>query len=162
MSTNRSLRGARERDSGRIFTVILFSIFVISLLLAIYAGTGIYRSIASTRDTSDATRLGLNLIANNVHATDATGGIAAGTGPEGRSLVLVEHLDSGTYETRIYLYQGNVVEEYALAGAAYTPAKAAKIASSSQFSYTYENGLLIVTTDQGSIDIALRTMQAGA
>ena len=160
-SKERSLRGEREHSSGRMFTAILFSIFIIALLFVIYAGTSIYRSLVSMQSAADDSRLALSLVANNVRAADATDAIASGTGPEGRSLVLVEHLDSGTYETRIYLYQGSIVEEYALSGAAYTPAKATRIVRSSTFDYSFKDGLLTITTEQGTVDVALRNLQAG-
>lgn len=145
-------------SSGHMFTALLFALFVIALLLAVVAGTNVYRNLNDVRSGADEARLGLTLLANNVRANDAADAIAAGTGPEGRSLVLVERLDSGTYETRIYRHEGNIVEEYALADAAYTPEKAVVICPSDVFDFSYGNGLLTITTDQGSADVALRSV----
>ena len=99
---------------------------------------------------------------SNVRAADAVDAIGTGQGPEGRSLVLTERLDSGTFETRIYAYQGSIVEEYTLADAAYTPERATPIVNSELFAFTYENGLLTVDTDDGSVQIALRSVRGGA
>ncbi|WP_180995257.1 DUF4860 domain-containing protein [Raoultibacter timonensis] len=152
----------KTRAFGRVFTALLLALFVVTLLLAVLVGTDVYKSLYGVRSETNETRLGLNLIANNVRANDAVDAVAVGSGPEGRSLVLVERLESGTYETRIYRYEGSIVEEYALADAAYTPRKATRIVASDRFDFTYENGLLTVTTDQGSIDIALRSIKGGA
>ncbi|WP_417144466.1 DUF4860 domain-containing protein [Raoultibacter massiliensis] len=151
-------RSQAAGSSGHMFTALLFALFVIALLLAVVAGTNVYRNLNDTRSGADEARLGLTLLANNVRANDAADAIAAGTGPEGRSLVLVERLDSGTYETRIYRHEGNIVEEYALADAAYTPEKAVVICPSDVFDFSYGNGLLTITTDQGSADVALRSV----
>lgn len=151
-------RSQAAGSSGHMFTALLFALFVIALLLAIVAGTNVYRNLNDVRSGADEARLGLTLLANNVRANDAADTIAAGTGPEGRSLVLVERLDSGTYETRIYRHEGNIVEEYALADAAYTPEKAVVICPSDVFDFSYGNGLLTITTDQGSADVALRSV----
>lgn len=151
-------RSQAAGSSGHMFTALLFALFVIALLLAIVAGTNVYRNLNDVRSGADEARLGLTLLANNVRANDAADAIAAGTGPEGRSLVLVERLDSGTYETRIYRHEGNIVEEYALADAAYTPEKAVVICPSDVFDFSYGNGLLTITTDQGSADVALRSV----
>lgn len=151
-------RSQAAGSSGHMFTALLFALFVIALLLAVVAGTNVYHNLNDVRSGADEARLGLTLLANNVRANDAADAIAAGTGPEGRSLVLVERLDSGTYETRIYRHEGNIVEEYALADAAYTPEKAVVICPSDVFDFSYGNGLLTITTDQGSADVALRSV----
>ncbi|WP_255467152.1 DUF4860 domain-containing protein [Raoultibacter phocaeensis] len=157
-----SRKSKDKRLIGRVFTALLLALFVVTLLMAIMVGTGVYRSLYEIRSDANETRLGLNLIANSVRANDAVDAVAVGAAPEGRSLVLMERLESGTYETRIYLHEGMIVEEYALADAAYTPDKATKIVASDTFDFAYENSLLTVMTDQGSIDIALRSVKGGA
>ena len=155
-------RSESGRNFGRFFTVLLFALFIITLLIAIMAGTGLYRTLVDVRDQADASRLATGLIANSVRAADAVDAVGSGQGPEGRSLVLTENLDSGTFETRIYAYQGRIVEEYALADAAYTPEKATPIVESQSFAFSYENGLLTVDTDDGSVQVALRSVRGGA
>ena len=118
---------------GRMFTVLLFALFIVALLIVIMAGTGLYRALVDVREQADASRLSTGLIANSVRAADAVDAVGAGQGPEGRSLVLTERLDNGTFETRIYAYQGSIVQEYALADAAYTPEKATPIVESQRF-----------------------------
>ena len=150
------------RDLGQIFTVLLFAVFIITVLLSIVVGTDTYRRLIDAQNEADATRLGLSLIANSVHANDETDAIGVGRGPEGRSLVLFEHGDNGTYETRVYLYKGNIVQEYALEGAPYTPTKASTVVESRNFDFSYNDGLLTVYTDQGSVNVALRSERGGA
>ena len=106
-------------------------------------------------------RLESGLLANSVHVADAANAVEVGAGPEGDALVLVERLDNGTYETRIYQYQGNIVQEYAIAGRDYSPDRAQVLAPSTTFEFSYEDNLLTVKTDQGSFDVALRSRQGG-
>ena len=75
--------------------------------------------------------------------------------------MVVETLDSGTYETRFYLYEGKIVQEYSLATNAYTPERATEVTESSSFDFSYSGGLLRVTTDQGTAEVALRYTQGG-
>lgn len=105
---------------------------------------------------------GLSLIANSIRATDGTDAVGVADGPEGLALVLTEHLGNGDYETRLYAYQGAIVEEYTRAGTAFTPEKAREIVRSSTFDFTYTDGLLTVHTDQGSTSVALRSVRGGA
>ena len=53
------------------------------------------------------------------------------------------------------------MQEYRLTGTKYTPSKASKVTKSSSFAFTYDNGLLTVSTDQGTCEVALRHLQGG-
>lgn len=151
----------REREHRKLFGLALLCVFFIALLMALTAGVTVYRHVTDAQDANVSRREGIELIANIVRAGDAKGAVAVGDGPEGRSLVIVENLDSGTYETRLYLYKGAIVQEYSLAGTGYTPPKASRVTESSRFDFTYDNGLLAITTDQGTCEVALRYLQGG-
>ena len=156
-----SVEGSAGRKHRRLFPVLLLCVFFAALLLALIAGVTVYRHISDAQAANVARREGVELVANIVRANDAKGAVATGQGPEGKSLVIVENLDSGTYETRLYRYKGKIVQEYSLAGTAYTPAKASEVTESSRFDFSYGNGLLAVTTDQGTCEVALRYLQGG-
>lgn len=145
--------------SGHAFTVALFALFVVALLLAILAGTGVYRALRAADGAASDERLSTSLIANAVRATDAAGSVSAAEGPEGPALVLTEHLDSGDYQTRFYLYRGFVVQEYALADAPLAPDAATPVVESASFSFELDegSGLLRVSTDVGEVLVALRS-----
>lgn len=146
----------------RAFPTLLLAVFFAALLMALISGVTVYKAVSANQQASSAQREGAGLICNVVHANDSKGAIAQGQGPEGKSLVVAESLDSGTYETRFYLYEGKVVQEYSLAGSGYTPEKATEVTASDTFDFSYSKGLLTVTTDQGTAEVALRHMQGGA
>lgn len=176
-----------NRDFGRVFTGLLFALFVITLLMAILAGTGVYRALHQESAAADNQRLSLTLLANDVRANDQINAVARawvtedsvlmdiaegadalgdstmeaeateGSLLDGSALVLRETLDSGVYETRLYRYDGTIMEEYALANAPYDPEKATPIVKSSVFDFTYEGGLLTIITDAGEVSVALRS-----
>lgn len=154
-----------EDESGfapkRVFPTVVMGVFFVALLLVLIAGVMVYQSVSASTTNSNAARQGAGLVCNAVHANDSEGAVAVGEGPEGRSLVIVEKLDSGNYETRFYLYKGNVVQEYSLAGSSYTPENSSVVTESSIFEFSYDHGLLSVTTDQGTAETALRSMQGG-
>lgn len=153
-----------ERKPSRIkkiFPPLILGVFFVALLLALIAGVMVYQYITDTQAQNNAQREGVGLIANVVRANDADNTIAAGMGPEGRSLVVVESLDSGTYETRYYLHDGKILQEYSISGSPYTPEKASEVTESDVFEFSYSHGLLSVTTSQGTTEIALRSMEGG-
>lgn len=160
---SRATRGrVRGEARGHMFVTLLFAFILLFLLLALLAGMSAYRSANDVRAATDETRLGLSLIANSIRANDATDAVGVAEGPEGRTLVLTERLESGDYETRLYAYEGSIVEEYARADAPYTPEKARQVVASERFDFSYEDGLLTVYTDQGETSVALRSVRGGA
>ena len=149
--SNRSSEARDGKARGRAFITLLFAVIALFLLLALLVGTSAYRAANDVRSSSDNTRLGLSLIANSIRATDGTDAVGVADGP-----------GNGDYETRLYAYQGAIVEEYTRAGTAFTPEKAREIVRSSTFDFTYTDGLLTVHTDQGSTSVALRSVRGGA
>lgn len=156
-----NLRDEKPAFARRLFPVLLLLVFFAALLLALISGVSVYKSVTNSQARNASRREGLDLVLNVVRANDAKDCVAVGEGPEGRSLVVVENLESGTFETRIYLYEGNIVEEYSVAGSPYTPEKASVICESSTFEFSYGHGLLAIKTSQGTGEIALRNMQGG-
>ena len=142
---------------GQYFTLLLFGMFVILLLMALWMGTVAFRTINTTQTSTDDARLALNSLQNRVRSFDEAGAFATGTGPEGPSIVFTYKLETGNYETRIYLYEGALVQELAFSDDPYLPMTATKIVQTQTFSFNYENGLLSVTTDQGEMSVALRS-----
>lgn len=150
-------RQRKTHDLSRPWFIVLFAAFVVIDLAAITLGINAYSDVATQQAAAEQQQLALGPIVSTIRANDADGAIARGEGPEGSSLVFIQTLDSGSYETRIYLYQGSIVEEYALAGAAYTPEKATVLSSSKSFDFDYDDGLLTLSTDAGEAHVALRS-----
>ncbi len=142
-----------------LFPALVLGAFFLALLLALFTGVTVYKGIFDNATTANDAREGAGLICNAVRANDEKGAIAVGEGPEGRSLVIREALATGTYETRFYLYQGNIVQEYSLAANPYTPAKSTTVTTSSFFDFSYSHGLLTVSTDQGTAEVAMRSTE---
>lgn len=161
-NASKTQQQVRSKPRGRLFVTLLFAVLALFLLLALLVGMNAYRAANDARASADDTRLGLTLIANSIRMNDETDAVGVAQGPEGMALVLTEHAENGDYETRLYAYQGSIVEEYTRANTAFTPEKAREIVKSDRFDFVYANGLLTVITDQGSTSIALRSVRGGA
>lgn len=148
-----------EKDrSGRIFTMILFMLFVTVMLIAILIGTSVFSALRTTDAQIEESRLSLVLIPNIIRASDEANAVSEATGPEGPALVLTERLETGAYETRIYKHDGYIVQEYALAGTGISPDAADPIVESDVFGFELADGLLTVRTDDGETSIAMRSL----
>ncbi len=151
------LQSERTERVGQYFTLLLFGAFVILLLLGLWMGTVAFRAITSMQSTTDAARLSLNSLQNRVRSFDAVDSFSVAQGPEGKAMVFTYRLEAGDYETRLYLYQGALVQELAFSTDPYLPMTASKIVETQTFSFELEDDLLTVHTDQGSVNVALRS-----
>ena len=156
-----STRDTDKNILGKIFTIALFVFVVFFLLIGIFLGTKVYQSIHFTGEQTEQLRLSSNIIGGLVKANDTIGAVSEGQGPEGKSLVLRQNTDVGVFEIRIYEYLGHIVQEYSVEGSEYSPYRADEIAVSDTFDFTYESGMLTITTDDGTTKVALRTGNVG-
>lgn len=148
-----------DKNRSGLFSGLLMLVFLAMLMLALVVGVTTYQRVANAQFASNEARLGKQLIANNVRSLDGADTVKIGRGPEGPSLVLLEDVGNQTVETRIYLVNGQVVEEYSFAGAPYDPEKAVKLVDSSKFLINKTPELLTIETDQGIAEVALRAGQ---
>ena len=161
-SFERSKTIDKKTSGTRVFTIILLAVFFVVLMTGLAAGVSMYQSIANNQIETNMARMQSGLLASNIHANDVANSVGTGEGPEGRALVLTDRINGESYEMRIYLYQGQIVQEYSVAGAAYTPARAQPLIQSSTFDFELYGSLLVLKTDQGATNIALRSYQGGA
>ncbi len=147
----------RADHMGQYFTLVLFGAFVVLLLLGLWMGTVAFRTITVMQDATDDARLALTSLQNRVRSFDQADSFGTAQGPEGPAIVFTYKLEAGDYETRLYLYQGALVQELAFSTDPYLPMTATKIVETSTFAFTCEDGLLSVTCDQGTVDVALRS-----
>ena len=141
-----------------LYPLLLFAIIVLSLLFLVTAGTGLYSAVVDSQAHNREMRAALSYLCARVHAADAAGAVSIGEGPEGAALLLRETAGDEAYETRIYLYEGALREEYGAADASLAPQNAERIVEAGTFSVEQVRpGLLKVSTDYGSANIALRS-----
>lgn len=158
---------ARTVDSGRprartTLMLVLFAVVVLALFAAVSVGAFAYGNLVQGREDAAILRQGTGLVSNIVRAADAADAVCTGEGPEGPALVLVESVKSGVYETRIYAFEGQILEEYAPQDTPYTPSRATVVEQSGTLGFSFEGGLLFVQTDAGTSRVALRCAEGGA
>ena len=145
---------------GHGFSFTVMSAFFIVMMICLVAGVAIYRGVSTQHARTNDLRMQSGLLVNIVRMNDMADCVQRAAGPEGDALVLVTTLDSGTYETRVYLYQGAIVQEYAIAGRPFNPDNAVRVVESSSFGFDFRDGLVSMYTDDGCFQVAIRSAQA--
>lgn len=164
-SSSRAMISVIERARGRstaqrsmhLMSVALIVVFFVALTSSLAAGARMYRLAAAAQFTSNDLHLQSGLVTNIVRSNDVAGALRIDDGPEGPALVLSRKLESGTYETRLYHYQGQLMQEFTAAGQPYDPAAATALLATKTFSFTVNGRLITFTTDGGSFDVCLRS-----
>lgn len=140
----------------RLMTLGLFVLFVAALSMALVSGMKMYSSIAEANKDVTQHRAVNGAIVNTVHAMDSWDAVTVGETDDGiRALVIRQNTTAGVFENRIYLWDGDVILEFAPAQDAYDPDRGVKLVSSETFDFTIDGSLVSVTTDEGTTNIAL-------
>lgn len=140
------------------FTIGLFALLVLATLALVLVGSRVYGLLVSGQNANSTNRIVKAYLSSQIRAADREHGVSFANGPEGQALVLREVLETGTYEVRIYLYEGNLMEEYAIAGTDFTPIRANIVAKTNQFDIENpEPNLLKIITGEGEIYMSLRS-----
>lgn len=151
-------RGRSEKQHSSYFlSVSLIALFFITLIGCLGAGAVIYRHAARTQLKANNLHLESGLVTNIIRSNDVAGALSEGDGPEGPALVLSRSLVSGTYETRLYQYKGQLLQEFTLAGRPYDPKEATALLQTDTFSFEVNGDLVTFTTDAGSFEVCLRS-----
>lgn len=127
----------RPKDPAAACALALFGLLLGCMLALSAFGAQVYRALTAAQARNNASRAALSYVSARLRAADTAGAVALGAGPEGPALLLREE----GYETRIYLYEGCLVEEYAAAGSALAPQNAQIIARTGSFSAAAAGGL---------------------
>ena len=146
----------REKTgSGHAYALLLFAILLLSVLFLAGAGTGAYRVLVQAQTAHSTARANLSYVSARVRADDVRHMVRLKEGPQGAMLVLAE--EEG-YETRIYLYDGALREEYALQTQPCSPQSADAVAPAERFeACALSPFLLEVTTELGTVRVAVRS-----
>ncbi len=153
-------RGRQDSvPSERLLSVALMGVYFIVLMWGLAMGATMLRAAVEAQSHANQLHLQSGLVTGVVHGGDFADAVSLGDGPEGDSLVLSRTIGERTYETRIYQYDGSVMEEFTVAGNPYNPTSATQLMPSSTFDLRLEGSLVTFTTDEGSFCVALRSAQ---
>ena len=153
------MRRARENFTP-LFQVLTYGVLIAAILLLAYGGGRLYRSVSEARTRNEAVRGTLAYLQSQVAANDA-GGVRIESGPDGDMLVLP--LESGDYQTMIYLSEGKLMEELSPVGARPDPTRAQAISDVSSFSVSFAgNRALKLCVDGRTALVSLHAEGGGA
>ena len=100
----------RQTGAGAIASLILTCVFGATLLLSLAACAGVYRNVAARTEQGANTRVGLTYLTAKLHGGDRADAVYAGTFGGVDAVLLLQDMDGLTYETILYVYDGQLRE----------------------------------------------------
>jgi hypothetical protein len=139
----------KESYSG-LFIIGITAFFLGCFMLLIVFGVGVYRNVVEMQNQTNSLR-SLSSYLLTVRKVGETG-ISVEEGAYGKMLV-IEDGDTG-YGNRIYVYEGELLEDFGKIGGKLYPDAAIRIAETEVFTIEeLKNDLLKITTSAGSVYI---------
>lgn len=136
--------------------VLLIGVIAVMLIMVILVSNGYSKAVLS-QNSNQNTRSSLSYLSTRIKAQDSSDAVTVMKGPQGDCLVLKDITDSGVYEERIYLYDGELKDEYVEENDAFHPDTADTLCSLNSFSVSIENDLVTCTSSEGTVKTALRS-----
>ena len=150
----------RHRLNSAPFSLALFVLMLGCVLVLAAFGAQVYRALTENQSRNNGVRASLSYVAARLRAADEDGAVSILPGPQGDALILADTGEETGYETRIYVFDGQLMEEYTACQSDFDPSMAQAVARTDTFVVEMESGLVSVTTDQGTVRVYLHTGEA--
>ena len=136
------------------FTVGTIALFIVGFLMLVIFGAHIYQETVAGQQKNMDTRAQLSYFATILRDNDTAGAVSV-EGTAGAPVLTVRDGDSG-YAFRIYLYEGQLVEEFSETDAPLDPESGQVIGKTNTFAVEKDGAGLRIATDAGSVTVYLR------
>ena len=146
-------RKSLQHHTDGLVGLLLFGVFAVCVLSVLLTGADAYRRLTERDQSSYSRRTCVQYIATRVRQADRAEGVSVEPFGEGDALVLSED----GYVTRVYHYDGYLMELYASAEEELHPQDGQRIIPAGGVELSLEDGLLSVeVTDEQGVQDSLR------
>lgn len=123
---------------------MLLSLFAVSVLGVLLAGAGVYSRLTRRDDCAYNSRTGLQYVASKVRQAPAPGAVQVGDFGGVVALAVTEQVDGADYVTRVYCYDGWLMELFCAARAEFEPRDGERLLKAQSLELEQRDGLLYV------------------
>lgn len=145
-----------NRNPIGLYTIGIVGLFLAGFFLLVIFGAQSYQGTVATKNDNGESRAILAYISTSIRDNDTRGAVTVEKGTDGDVLMVADG-DTG-YALRIYLNDGELVEDFGKTDMALDPDNAQVIGECREFTCDkIRNDLLKVSTDRGQILVQLRS-----
>lgn len=155
---NKLKRPIQHQLNG-LMALLLFGVFAACVLAVLLTGANAYRRLTARDQEAYLRRTCVQYLATRVRQADSRDGVAVESFGGVDALVLTE----GAYATRVYCYDGWLMELYAAVDADMEPRDGEKVLELSSLSLSLEDGRLTadVVDQKGAAETLRLTLRSG-
>ncbi len=155
-------QGTKHHMDG-LLMLLLFGVFAVCVLIVLLTGAKAYRGLTERDRAAYDRRTCVQYIATKVRQGDVEGGVTVEPFGDTAALCMRQY----GFVTRVYCYDGWLMEMYTFEDAELTPQDGEKVMPLSGLSFDLEDGLLTVELQSGegvtdTLRLALRSGEGAA
>ena len=140
-----------------VFVFVLLGLFALMSTLMVLLGAQMYRGAVNNADENNENRLLGAYVRSMVRAEDAAQALAVEEHDGVKALAMYEDIEDERYVTWLYLYEGQLYEQFTEADYEFTPDAGTAIAPANRFEPALEGGMLVVDmADEQDVDCGVR------
>ena len=134
----------KETKTNSLLTLLVFTLFALSLLLVLLTGAKVYRQIVRDAEDSSDMRTKTQYLSTRVHQSQQ---VTLEPFGDGQALALREEIDGECYVTYIYCHEGWLRELFCAEGANLGPEDGEKVIRAEQLEMEMQDDLLTARLD---------------
>lgn len=152
-----------KRSISTLAALLLLGLFALSILGVLLTGAGIYQRLTRRDQESYDSRTCVQYVATKVRQAYSPDCVAVSEFGDGECLVLTETIENQQYWTRVYCWDGWLMELFTVADGNFSPEAGEKILPVEKLCFHLENGFLTVelTDANGQESSLLLSMKEG-
>ena len=152
-------KGMQHHLDGLI-ALLLFGIFAVCIVAVLLTGANAYRRLTQRDQAAYNRRVCAQYLATRVRQADRAGGVSVEPFGEPEALVLAE---DETYSTRVYWYNGYLMELYAETAGNFQPMDGTPVMEAGSLEMDFSGGLLTleISTPAGETDTLRLDLRSG-
>ncbi len=144
----------QSTQSTSYFTIGTVALFLVGFLLLVFFGAHIYRDTVAGQYGNMDTRSQLSYLVTTVRDNDTRGAVTVEGAAEAPILVVRD--GTSGYAFRIYLHDGQLIEDFAETDAPLSPEAGQVIGETETFDVKKDGARLHIATDAGAVFVYLR------
>ena len=156
-------KSSEKKSISGIAALLLLAVFAAGILSVLLSGAGVYKRLAQRSGASYDVRTSVRYISTKLRQAPNAEAVSVSDFGDGDGFDISEWVDGKEYRTRIYCYDGWLMELYSLEGAGLAPEDGEKILPAQNLDVTDHGGLLRIGIEDagGGESVLLFSLSGG-
>ncbi len=139
-----------ERPVSAVAALLLFAVFAVGVLCVLLTGAQGYRRLNAREEAAYNSRICAQYLATKLRQAENAGAVDTAAFGDADALQIIQTVEEEVYITRIYCYDGWLMELFTLDGGEFSPEDGERVLPASNLSVSRQEQLLLICITDGS------------